>query len=171
AISTTELASFEPGATVAQQLDALPQFLSTQTAQRANGTPLPGSQGGSFLNMRGLGNNRTLVLFDGSRVVPGDKFGSVNVDTFPTALIQSVDVVTGGASAAYGADALGGVTNFILHREFEGMKIQAGSGVTEWGDGERWNFSVAGGTQIAERTHIIASIEARHINQVQRDPL
>ncbi|MDR2212280.1 MAG: Plug domain-containing protein, partial [Pseudomonadales bacterium] len=109
AITNDELQSFEPGATIAQQLDALPQFLSTQTSQRAAGTPLPGNQGGSFLNMRGLGNNRTLVLFDGSRVVPGDKFGSVNVDTLPTALIRSVDVVTGGASAAYGADALGGV--------------------------------------------------------------
>ncbi|MES2624656.1 MAG: TonB-dependent receptor [Pseudomonadota bacterium] len=171
AITATELQSFEPGATAAQQLDALPQFLSTQTAQRANGTPLPGNQGGSFLNMRGLGNNRTLVLFDGSRVVPADKFGSVNVDTFPTALIQTVDVVTGGASAAYGADALGGVTNFILNREYEGLKMQVGSGMTEWRDGERWNFSVAGGKQIGASTHVIGSLEARHINQVQRDPL
>lgn len=171
AISTEELRSFEPGATVASQLDALPQFLSTQTAQTAVGTPLPGNQGGSFLNMRSLGNNRTLVLFDGSRVVPGDKFGSVNVDTFPTALIRSVDVVTGGASAAYGADALGGVTNFILDREYEGLKVQGGAGVTEWHDGQRWNFSVAGGTQIGERMHLIGSLEARHINQVQRDPL
>jgi outer membrane receptor protein involved in Fe transport len=170
AITTDELRSFEPGATVAQQLDALPQFLSTQTSQRAAGTPLPGNQGGSFLNLRGLGNNRTLVLFDGSRVVPGDKFGSVNVDTFPTALIRSVDVVTGGASAAYGADAVGGAVNFVLDREFEGVKFQSGAGVTEWGDGARWNLSLAGGKQVGDNLHLIGSVEAREINQVQRDP-
>ena len=73
--------------------------------------------------MRGLGPERTLVLFDGFRMPPADKRGSVNVDTFPTALVRSVDVVTGGASAAYGADAIGGVTNFILDREFEGLKF------------------------------------------------
>ena len=57
--------------------------------------------------MRSLGNNRTLVLLDGARMAPADKRGPVNVDTFPTALVRTVDIVTGGASAAYGADALG----------------------------------------------------------------
>src|SRR5690606_19369388 len=112
ALTTEELSAFEPGGTVAEQLDALPQFFATQTAQRGGGT-LFGSAGGGYLNMRGLGANRTLVLFDGSRVVPADKRGSVNVETLPMALIRTVDVVTGGASAAYGADAVGGVTNFI----------------------------------------------------------
>ncbi|MDR0779150.1 MAG: TonB-dependent receptor [Pseudomonadales bacterium] len=170
AITADELQNFEPGAGVAQQLDAVPQFISTQTSQKAANTPLPGNQGGSFLNLRGLGNNRTLVLFDGSRVVPGDKFGSVNVDTFPTALIRTVDVVTGGASAAYGADAVGGAVNFVLNREFEGVKFQSGTGITEWGDGQRWNLSLAGGTKVGDNLHLIGSLEARHINQVLRDP-
>lgn len=169
AVSIDELASFEPGATVAEQLDALPQFFGRETAQ-TGGLAISGDAGASFLNMRDLGANRTLVLLDGARMAPADKRGSVNVDTFPTALVRSVDVVTGGASAAYGADALGGVTNFIIDRNFEGLKISAGTGETEFGDGTRWNTSIAGGFQVGERNNIIASFEDRYIEQIDRDP-
>jgi outer membrane receptor protein involved in Fe transport len=169
ALTITELSSFEPGGTVAEQLDALPQFFGTQTAQRGGGA-LFGTAGGSFLNMRSLGANRTLVLLDGSRVVPSDKAGSVNVDTLPTALIRTVDVVTGGASAAYGADALGGVTNFVIDRQFEGLKIEAGTGVTEQGDGQRYNLSVAAGKRFGDRLNVIASYDEKYINQIERDP-
>jgi len=169
AITTGELTNFEPGGTVAEQLDALPQFFGTQSAQRGGGA-LFGSAGGSFLNMRNLGANRTLVLLDGSRVVPADKGGSVNVDTFPRALVRTVDVVTGGASAAYGADALGGVTNFVLDREFQGLKIQAGTGRTEWGDGERYNVSIAGGRQFGDNLNVIASVDVTFIDQIDRNP-
>jgi iron complex outermembrane recepter protein len=170
AVTPDELASFEPGATVAEQLDALPQFYITNTAQRG-GLAISGDAGASFLDMRDLGANRTLVLLDGARMAPADKRGSVNVDTFPTALVRSIDVVTGGASAAYGADALGGVTNFIIDREFTGLKASAGTGETEFGDGARWNASIAGGFEIGERANIIASFEERHIEQIDRDPL
>jgi iron complex outermembrane receptor protein len=169
AVTTDELSSFEPGGTVAEQLDALPQFFSNETAQRGGGA-LFGTGGGSYLDMRDLGRQRTLVLLDGSRVVPSDKRGAVNVDVFPTALVRRVDVVTGGASATYGADALGGVTNFVLDREFQGLKIQSGMGQTDWGDGQRWNFSIAGGTEIGDKVNLIASLEARHIDQIDRDP-
>jgi len=168
AVSAAELSTFSPGSTVAEQLATLPQFFNNNTSQRGGGV-LFGDGGGSYLNMRNLGTNRTLVLFDGSRVVPADKRGSVNVDTLPTALMRTVDVVTGGASAAYGADALGGVTNFILDREYQGLKVEVGSGVTEVGDGARWNFSVAGGTQIGENTNVIGSVQALHINQINRE--
>ncbi len=170
-LTPTELQVFEPGSTVAEQLDALPQFFQTSTAQRG-GPPLFGNGGGSYLNMRGLGPERTLVLFDGYRMPPADKRGSVNVDTLPTALVRSIDVVTGGASAAYGADALGGVVNFILNREFEGLKLSANTGMHEFdSEGKDWNVSVAGGKQIGERLHIIGSVEARHIDQISRNPL
>ena len=150
-LTPEELQLFEPGSTVAEQLDALPQFFLTSTAQRG-GPALFGNGGGSYLNMRGLGPERTLVLFDGFRMPPADKRGSVNVDSLPTALLRSVDVVTGGATAAYGADALGGVTNFILDREFEGFKFNAGTGMNEFNnEGKNWNMSVAGGTRIGER--------------------
>lgn len=168
-ITPAELAAFEPGATVAQQLDALPQFFATQTAQRG-GLALSGDAGASFLNMRSLGTNRTLVLLDGARMAPADKRGSVNVDTFPTALVRTVDVVTGGASAAYGADALGGVTNFIIDREFQGLKINTGTGMMEDGDGFRWNASIAGGKQIGDRLNVIGSYETRFIEQIVGDP-
>jgi outer membrane receptor protein involved in Fe transport len=134
-----ELSSLNPGGTVAEQMSNLPQFFNTYTSQRGSGT-LFSSAGGSYLNMRNLGLNRTLVLLDGSRLPPADKRGSVNVDMLPTALMRSVDTVTGGASAAYGADALGGVVNYILDREFEGFKVDVGTGKTEWGDRRAFKY-------------------------------
>jgi outer membrane receptor protein involved in Fe transport len=169
AVTTDEISQFEPATSISEQLDNLPQFLNTQTAQRGGGT-LFADAAGSYLNLRNMGKQRTLVLFDGSRVVPADRASTVNVDNFPTALIRSVDVVTGGASAAYGADALAGVVNFVLDREFEGLKTQVSTGITEFGDGENWNFSVAGGKQIGDRVNVIGSIEARHVNQIYRTP-
>lgn len=169
-LTPAELSTFEPGSTVAEQLDALPQFFTTGTAQRG-GPALFGDGGGSYLDMRGLGRDRTLVLLDGLRLPPADKRGQVNIATLPMALISSVDIVTGGASAAYGADALGGVTNFVLDREFQGLKLQASTGANEFnGDGKNYNVSLAGGMEIGERVNIIGSIESRHIDQFWRDP-
>jgi len=83
----------------------------------------------------------------------------------------SVDVVTGGATAAYGADALGGVTNFILDREFQGLKLNAGTGMNEFGhEGKNWNVSVAGGKRLGERLNIVGSFEERHVDQIVRNP-
>ncbi|MEY4642160.1 MAG: hypothetical protein RLZZ227_2154 [Pseudomonadota bacterium] len=169
AVTMPELENFDPGGTVAEQLGGLPQFFGNRSAQSSTGALNAGS-GSSFLNLRDLGANRTLVLFDGSRVVPADITGSVGIDTFPTALLSTVDVVTGGASAAYGADALGGVVNFVLNREFEGARMEVGTGVTEEGDGQRWNVSLAGGRQVGERLHLIGSVEALQIKQILRDP-
>ena len=167
-LSVAELAMANPGNTIAEQLDALPQFFSTQSAQRGGTTFI--DAGGSYLNLRGMGQNRTLVLLNGSRVIPSDAFGSVNVDNFPTALLSRVEIVTGGASAAYGADAISGVVNFVLDREYEGLKAAVSSGVTERGDGENWSVSLAGGHKIGERLHLLASVEARYIDQIEPDP-
>jgi iron complex outermembrane recepter protein len=172
AVTTSELATLNPASTMAEQLDQLPQFFNTQTAQRGGGTFTTAS--GSFLNLRGMGAQRTLVLLDGSRVIPADAGGSTNIDNFPTALMQRVDVITGGASAAYGADALAGVVNFVLDREFEGLKTKVSTGITEYGDGDNYNFSVAGGTSFLDgRLHAIGSIEGRYIDQIngERDRL
>ncbi|MDT8399811.1 MAG: TonB-dependent receptor [Pseudomonadales bacterium] len=168
-ISQEELEVFAPGSTIAEQMDALPQFFQTQTAQRG-GAALVGSAGGSFLNMRGMGPARTLVLLDGARVVPGDRGSTVNVDTLPSALVKRVDVVTGGASAAYGADALAGVVNFVLDREFEGYRLETSTGVTEKGDGENWQMSFSGGRQLSPRLHLIGSLEVQHITEIERGP-
>jgi iron complex outermembrane recepter protein len=167
-VTPAELATFEPGGSLAEQMTSLPQFFNVVTA--ATDTPgLFGGGGGSYLNLRGLNANRTLVLLDGSRVPPADKRGQVNVDNFPTALIRSVDTVTGGASAAYGADALGGVTNFIIDREFEGLKINASAGMNEFNkDGENWNLSIAGGRQFGDRLHVIGSVETKTVEELYR---
>ena len=168
-VTVEEVANFEPGTTISEQLSNLPQFLNTQTAQRGGAT-LFGDAGGSYLNLRNMGKQRTLVLFDGSRIVPADRASTVNVDNFPTALIKTVDVVTGGASAAYGADALAGVVNFVLDREFQGFKSNVSTGITERGDGQNWSMSVAGGRQFGDRLNVIGSIEAQRVHDIYRSP-
>ncbi|HEY8521710.1 MAG TPA: TonB-dependent receptor, partial [Gammaproteobacteria bacterium] len=119
-ITPVELAAYAPGGTLAEALNKLPQFFGTETAQRGGHPQYSG--GRSTLDMRGMGAQRTLVLIDGARTVPVDSSSRVNIDFIPSGLIERVDVVTGGASAAYGADALAGVTNFILDRDFEGFR-------------------------------------------------
>ncbi|MDR0779364.1 MAG: TonB-dependent receptor [Pseudomonadales bacterium] len=168
AVSMDELSSYNPGSSTVEQMAQLPQFFNTLSSQRGSGT-LFAQAGGSYLNMRNLGTNRTLILLDGSRLPPADKRGSVNVDMMPTALIRSVDTVTGGASAAYGADALGGVVNFILDRQFEGLKLNVGVGRTEWGDGDRYNLELAGGTSVLNnRLHLVGSFSANEVEQIHR---
>lgn len=168
AVSNTEIANFQPSSTISEQLDVLPQLFSTQTAQRGGITFI--DAGGSYLNLRGMGPNRTLVLLNGFRVIPSDSFGNVNVDNFPTALLERVEIVTGGASAAYGADAISGVINFIVNENFEGLKGSISAGVTERGDGDNWKISMAGGRQLTDRLHVTASVDARYIDQIDPDP-
>lgn len=169
-LSTDELSDFDPGNTVSQQLNALPQFFGNRTSQQtSNGARFgPAANGYTFLNLRNLGGNRTLVLLDGHRLQPSDKDGTVNTDLMPTALMRTVDVVTGGASAAYGADAVGGVVNFILDREFEGLQLDVGTGVHETGVGHQWQVGAAGGTSLMDdRLHVIGSVESREIKQIR----
>ena len=178
-ITTQELFDQEPGSTISQQLDGLPQFFNNGSPQRGDGgNPSVGSGGPGALNIRnlnsastGAGISRTLTLLDGARVVPTDKRGTVNVDMFPTALMRSVDVVTGGASAAYGADALGGVVNFVLDREFEGLKVSGGTGMHDYDNtGQQFELSVAGGKSFFDdRLHVIGSVEGRQIEEIQPD--
>lgn len=171
-ISTSELKNFEPGNTVSQQLSSLPQFFNNRTSQQTtDGSRFsPAANTYTFLNLRSLGGNRTLVLLDGHRLQPSDKQGTVNPDLLPTALMRNVDVVTGGASAAYGADAVGGVVNFILDREFEGLKVDVGAGQHESGVGKQSHVSVAGGQAFFDdRLNVIASVENLTIDQIPGD--
>ena len=169
-LSTSDLATLNPSASIGDQLDRLPQLFQTESAQRSSGA-LFGNAGGTYLNLRGLESKRTLVLLDGSRVVQDDRGGTVNVGVFPTALIKSVDIVTGGASAQYGADAVGGVVNFVLDRNFEGLKATMTTGQPERaGGGFSRKFGIAGGTRIGENLHITGSLDYNRINQIERDP-
>jgi iron complex outermembrane recepter protein len=162
-----QLQQFEPGAALSQQLETLPQFYNNFRSDNID-NQVSANVGQSHINMRGMGVSRTLVLLDGSRVVPSDRQSSVSVDYLPTALIERVEIVTGGASAAYGADALAGVTNFILNRDFVGLDLDAQAGVNEYGDGENYRTSVAFGSEIGERAHVFGSVEVRRNAQYRR---
>ena len=106
---------------IADALSTLPAFRGLSNRSVDTGTSANGNAGASLLNLRGLGANRTLVLLDGRRVVSSNVSGSTDVNLMPQNLVRSVDVVTGGASAAYGSDAVAGVVIFVLDRIFEGV--------------------------------------------------
>jgi len=100
-------------------VNSLPQVFAAQGGNVSNG-----STGTATLNLRGLGSERTLVLVNGRRVVPGDPTTSAaDINVIPAALIERIDVLTGGASSVYGADAVSGVVNFVLNTDFEGFRI------------------------------------------------
>ena len=104
-----------------------------------------------------------LVLVDGRRSVGSTIFGWVDINTIPQALVERVEVVTGGASSAYGSDAVTGVVNFILDKKMEGLRVRADSGVTDEGDGFNYSGSIAGGTSFAGgRGHVIFNAEVAH---------
>ena len=106
-------------ARVEDMVNILPNVFVAQTAEVANG-----ATGTSTLNLRGLGSNRTLVLIDGKRLPFGSPFSSsANVDMVPARMVERVDVITAGASAVYGSDAVAGVVNFITKKDFEGFEF------------------------------------------------
>ena len=94
-----------------------------------------GNGGSAFVNLRSLGSNRNIVLLDGVRIVPVDLLGRVDLNNIPLALIDRVDVLTGGASSTYGADAVAGVINFITRSDFAGMELAVSDQITQRGDG------------------------------------
>src|SRR5580693_1392554 len=97
-----------------------------------NSTTSNGNDGTATVDLRGLGNQRTLVLVDGLRLGPGTATGGRNysdINQIPAALIERVDVLTGGASSVYGADAVAGVVNFIMNEHFDGFRVDANVGI------------------------------------------
>lgn len=112
-------------------INTLPQAFADQGSGNRGGTV--GASGTATINLRNLGNQRTLVLIDGRRLMQGDPARSAaqaaDINNIPAALIQRIDVVTGGASAVYGSDALAGVVNFMLKRDFEGVQLDVQGGV------------------------------------------
>jgi iron complex outermembrane receptor protein len=162
AVQAEELASMSAGP-MFDSLVQLPPFFANQAPEQVNGGQ---NSGGSNLNLRGAGLNRTLVLLDGRRIVPTNRFGAVDVAMFPEELVTSVEVVTGGASASYGTDAVAGVVNFILDTDFEGYKGHAQMGETTYGDGETYEAGFAFGVGVGERGHLIGSIEKFNLDPI-----
>lgn len=140
--------------TIADVLNDLPAFRLTATStenQRGNG-----NSGQTNVDLRGLGIQRTLTLVDGQRIVPTNLNGTFDVNLIPTELIERVDVVTGGASAAYGSDAVSGVVNFVLKDHIDGVIGSAQFGESEYGDNREPSASLGAGTNFAGgRGHVI----------------
>jgi len=157
---------------IADTVNELPQFTSAVTPTSQPNNVSGGTIGVNQLNLRGLGAARTLVLLDGRRIV-NSSINPVNaapdINTIPSALVTRVDVVTGGASALYGSDALSGVVNFVLDHRFTGVKGEIQGGATTYGDNAAFRASLTAGTRFGRngRGHIIVSGEASHVDGVQ----
>jgi outer membrane receptor protein involved in Fe transport len=136
--------------TVESYLTESPQFVAGTTATTNNG-----ADGTATVDLRGLGSNRTLVLIDGKRMVPSSIGGSVDINAIPSILIKRIDVLTGGASSVYGADAIAGVVNFVLDDKFEGFKVDASSQITSRGDAPQYNATAALGIKLGDRGHLV----------------
>ncbi|TIX50504.1 TonB-dependent receptor domain-containing protein [Alteraurantiacibacter aquimixticola] len=162
-IDEAEIDNLDPG-TLIQAMNTLPIFINNDT---------PNSNAGFFarsgtgnLNLRGLGVNRTLTLLNGRRVAPTTAFGGADVNLIPSAMLRGVENVTGGASAAYGTDAVAGVTNFLLDTNFTGLEVQLQGGITERGDGENYEASLAYGTKIGSRGHFLVAGEVNGMEPI-----
>ncbi|ANI76508.1 MULTISPECIES: TonB-dependent receptor domain-containing protein [Sphingobium] len=165
--TTEELARTTPSS-IPDALNKLPQFNNSlspsKSALNFSNAPIHGN----VLNLRGLGTPsanpkgplRTLILFDGMRVSPTEYVGTIDTNVLPQLLMQRVDVVTGGASAQWGSDAVAGVVNFILDKKFTGIKGVAQAGISARGDNGNQRLGLAYGRDFAgDRGHIIVSGE------------
>ena len=171
-VSAEELKAEAP-ANITDFVNTLPAVRNSGTSSTSNGSLSNGAAGINSVNLRALGAARTLVLFDGQRSVASTTTGQVDVNTFPQALIERVEVVTGGASSAYGSDAVSGVVNFILDRDFTGFRAEYEYGVTTYDDGPNHKISISGGQSFADgKGHILLSGEyfsQKGIQTIDRD--
>lgn len=135
----------------------IPQNTAFQSDATA-GITAGGDVGASYANLRGLNpslGTRTLTLVNSRRFVPTSDGGAVDLNLIPTAMISRIETVTGGASAAYGSDAIAGVVNILLNTNLEGFRGQADYGQTFRGDGEGWHGSLVYGSRVGERGHFV----------------
>jgi len=147
-------------------LNDLPSLRSSFS--QSNSTQYIGTAGLNLLDLRGLGTSRTLVLVNGRRHITAQE-GEFEIDTntIPTALLDRVDIVTGGSSAVYGSDAMAGVVNFVLKKDFEGIALDGQGGITSHGDRGQYRLSGTFGKNFSEgRGNIAVSLEYNQSNQV-----
>jgi len=161
-ISAQQLQATAPS-TLSDALNQLPSFRNSFVAA-STGPGAASNAAGAYLNLRSLSAKRNLVLLDGKRVVSTNVSGSIggatDINILPQSLVQRVDIVTGGASAAYGSDAISGVVNFVLDTKFEGLKGEISGGIAQAGDNKSTRFSLTGGKSFLDgRLHVIASAE------------
>ena len=145
-VGDAEIARFAP-VTISGYLNTLPAF-GNATSSRNPAINVAGG-GVEFVNLRNLGVTRTLVLLDNRRTVEATTGGGVDTVTLPAGLIKRVEVVTGGASAAWGSDAVAGVVNFVLNHDYEGLGVNVEGGLSQQGDAGYAKLNVTGGTKFA----------------------
>jgi len=145
-------------ATISDLLEDVPQLRINQNIGKSS-EPV----GGSNADLRGLGTQRTLVLIDGRRVAFTDPAGTIDTNIVPVALIKNIEIVTGGASAAYGSDAVAGVVNFVLDKNLEGLRLDASYGQTIYNDHHRPTISGAFGKGLLDnRLHLTVAADYMH---------
>ncbi len=160
AVATAEELKRAAPSNLADGLSQMPQFAGNNRTSVGVPSVAIGTTGQNLLNLRGLGFNRNLVLLDGHRTVATNQVGSIDVNMFPQGIISRVDTVTGGASAAYGSDAISGVVNFVIDRKFEGLKLEVQGGATSRGDAPSGLVQLSAGRAFADdKLHIVLSGE------------
>ena len=171
-VGKAEINALAP-ANLADFVNTLPSIAGSTTPASSSPSLSAGSAGINAVNLRNLGINRTLVLVDGQRSVASTAGGAVDINTIPQGLVDRVEVVTGGASAAYGSDAVGGVINFILNKKFDGVRFKSEYGETTYGDGANYKYSLTGGHNfMGGKLHVMGNAEyarTEGINNVPRD--
>lgn len=169
-VLSADVLSSRAATNIADALNTMPQFAGSATPSSSlNAVPATSSRG-NLLNLRGLGFRRVLVMVNGARIPPTQATGGVDLNLLPEALVERVDIVTGGASAAYGSDAVSGVVNYILDRDFTGFKSTVQAGTSRYGDNDSYKVSLTGGTSfLDERIHLIASFTHDLNEGMERD--
>ncbi|AUN32150.1 TonB-dependent receptor plug domain-containing protein [Niveispirillum cyanobacteriorum] len=154
---------------LADAVSAAPQLAPALNGQSSGGFLFVGGQ--SRVDLRGLGTNRTLVLVDGKRHITGALDSSaVDLNTIPTSMVQRTEIITGGASAVYGSEAVAGVVNVLLRKDFQGVEVDSSYGITEYGDGQEMQHSAVFGAKFDEgKGYILAGVEYTKVDGVLAD--
>lgn len=162
-LTREDIENGSPTNNIADFVNQLPQLAGSTKPANSRLNISNGSAGINALNLRNLGEGRTLILIDGRRSVGSTIFGWVDINTIPQALVERIEVVTGGASSAYGSDAVAGVVNFVLNKKLEGLRVGGDVGITTVGDNFNYSGSIAGGTSFAGgRGHVVFNAEIAH---------
>jgi iron complex outermembrane receptor protein len=158
---SSPVASVDAATIELRQVNVVEEFLREipGVVPSVGGSVNNGNGGSTFINLRGLGDNRNITLLNGTRVVPADLQGRTNLDIIPVALLERVDVLTGGAGSTYGADAISGVINFRTKTDFEGIDFRVSQADTFEGGGESNRYDLTLGGNFAEnRGNAVISI-------------
>ncbi len=156
-VATEQLQAITPS-NIPDGLNRLPVFSGSNNQSNLGAAERNFS--GNYLNLRNVGAGRSLILFDGKRFPPTTTDNLIDINTIPQLLIQRVDVVTGGASAVYGSDAITGVVNFVIDRKFTGVKVNVQGGLSGRNDNASYRIGGAWGTNLFDgRGHFEVSLE------------